>query len=250
MNYNDLHAHPRDSRIHFDAAAHTYLADMADGSKLACDSVTTIVEDFFEKFDADYWAARKATYDRPAEVIKAEWEAKGRIARELGTQLHDRIERHYLGMQIEPEAMSDPAFLNFITFAKQRHLVPYRSEWRIFSERYHIAGTLDFLAFDGNVFEIYDWKRSSKIVTADGSPIRDNRYGKYAKAPIAHIPDCTFHHYALQLSLYRYLLALEYGIEVSAGHLGTFHPDYDRPYVVDMPYYKDEVKTILATRLP
>lgn len=249
MSYNDIHRHARDSRIRFDAAAHSYLAELPDGTPVPCDSVTTIVEDFFEKFDADYWAARKATAERPAEVIKAEWAAKGQAARDLGTQLHDRIERHYLGEEPEPEALADPAFRNFMVFAGHRRLTPYRSEWRIFSERYRIAGTLDFLAFDGERFEIYDWKRSSKIVDEQGRPITGNRYGKCAKAPIAHIPDCTYHHYALQVSLYRYLLALEYGIEVAAGHLGTFHPHYDRPYIVEMPYYKAEVETILASRL-
>ena len=249
MNYNELNAHPRDRRVRFDAPTHTYTVLCEDGREVACDSVTTVVEDLFEKFDAEYWAARKATADHPKEAIMAEWEAAGQRARDLGTLLHDRIERYYLGEQPDSEAAADRAFAHFLRFAASTPLRPYRSEWRIFSERYRISGTLDFLAYDGSRFVIYDWKRSAKIVDSLGHPIVDNRYGKYAGAPVAHVPDTVYQHYALQVSLYRYLLHLEYGIVVSEGFLGTFHPDYDRPYVIPMPYYLDEVKAILDARL-
>lgn len=249
MTYNDLNAHPRDSRIHFNQEAHSYYVDCGDGTQLPCDSVTTVVDDLFEKFDVDYWAARKATPGHSAEDIKKEWAEKGRQARDLGTVMHDRIERHYLGHEPEPEALADPAFRNFMEFTRRVSLRPYRSEWRIYSEKYRIAGTLDFLAFDGSRFEIYDWKRSSKIVAFDGTPITADRFGKTAHAPVGHVPDTTFHHYALQLSLYRYILETEYRIRVADGHLGTFHPDYDRPHVVHMPYLRDEVIAILEQRL-
>lgn len=245
MNYNDINRHHRDNRIHFDAATHTYSVDCADGSSLPCVSVTTVVENLFAKFDADYWAQRKATPQRPAHVIKEEWARKGQIARELGTILHDRIERHYFGEEPDAEALADRAFCNFLSFARQHRLQPYRSEWRIFSEKYAVAGTLDFLACTDGRFEIYDWKRSSKIVTPAGEPITYNAYGNHAFAPIAHIPDCTYQHYAMQVSLYRLLLELEYGIVARAGYLGTFHPDYDRPHIVEMPYYRDEAQAVL-----
>ena len=62
MSYNERNAHARDRRLHFDAPTHTYYVDReSDGSQFVCESVTTIVEGLFEQFDADYWAARKAT---------------------------------------------------------------------------------------------------------------------------------------------------------------------------------------------
>lgn len=138
--------------------------------------------------------------------------------------------------------------MHFMAFAADHSLTPYRSEWPIFSRRYRIAGTLDFLAHDGEKFEIYDWKRSTKVCDAFSRPLLTN-YGKYAFAPIRHIPDTTYHHYALQLSFYRYMLATEYDIEVSACHLGVFHPDMASYHLVDVPYLRDEVITILNSRL-
>lgn len=242
-DYNAAHVHERDGRISFEPGEHKYVVD----GTIACESVTELVGNCFEKFDADYWAERKATPTVTAEQIKAQWERKGEIARILGTQLHDRIEHHYLGYVPDDEALAEPGFRHFLRFAERHKLHPYRSEWPIFMEEYGLAGTLDFLTFDGEKYEIYDWKRSTKVVDNYGT-LRTDSFGKRALAPIDSLPDTTYHHYALQLSFYRYILAQKYGIEVSACHLGVFHPDLPDYYLVDVPYLLDEVKAILATR--
>lgn len=243
-DFNNINRHERDSRVCLEHADHRYVVD----GSIICDSVTNVVSSCFTPFDADYWAARKATPECPPEVIKARWEEKARIARELGTELHARIERHYLGLPATGEAMSEKAFGLFMKFAAEHHLKPYRTEWTIFSEDHQLAGTLDFLAFDGNKFRIYDWKRSTKVVDAAGQPNLAN-YGKYARNPISHLPDTTYHHYALQLSFYRHILADKYGIEAESAHLGVFHPDLDRYHLVEVPYLHDEVEALLRLRL-
>ena len=42
--------------------------------------------------------------------------------------------------------------------------------------------------------------------------------------PLAHLPDCNYYHYCLQLNAYRYILETEYGFKVSEMLLGVFHP--------------------------
>lgn len=247
FDFNKANSHPRDSRIHFDAPSHTYYIEAENGDHIYCDSVTTVVENCFEQFDAEKWARRKATPEHSAEEIMAEWARKGEEARDAGTLMHDRIERYYLGEELEDEAYDDESFCRFLRFTESYHLKPYRSEWRIYSRKYRIAGTLDFLVYDDGVFEIYDWKRSAKIVDCFGNPNLNN-FGKFAFAPLQNLPDTTFHHYALQVSLYRYILETEYDIIVADGHLGTFHPAYDRPFVVNMPYLRDEVIALLNDR--
>lgn len=241
MNYNELNHHRRDDLLAFDADTHKYtVAGVEYGS------VTELVEDCFEKFDAEYWAERKATPQCPAHVLLAQWEERGKDARDRGTRLHDRIERHYLGLPDLPDD-GDRAFALFRDFAACRSLAPYRSEWRIFYEDCHLAGTLDFLAVtpEGKL-QLWDWKRSNKVCDDDGQPVTDNRWRKRAFAPLASIPDTTFFHYALQLSIYRFILAEKYGIEVESAHLGVFHPDNASWWVVDVPYLRDEVITLLS----
>ena len=204
-------------------------------------SVSTIVESCFEKFDADYWAARKApSLGMTPQEVKDMWERKGEQARNLGTQMHEKIERYYLGLPNE----SDETYELFRRFAQDYNLIPYRTEWAIYDEDSGVAGTLDFLNCEDGIFTIYDWKRSNKIIV-NGKVDSVSRWGKRAFAPIAHIHDTTFWHYALQVSIYRYILEKNYGINVSHSRLAVFHPDNHRPYVVNVPYIRDEVIAVL-----
>lgn len=242
MNFNDAHSHVRDGLINFDPSCHVYTF----GDEVF-ESVTTVVENCFAKFDAETWARKKRPQD--PESLLAEWEAKGKEARELGTLMHDRIERHYLGEAIDSEAFTDPTFKRFLAFDKEYQLKPYRSEWRIYSEDYKIAGTLDFLAVDERgQFNIFDWKRSTKVVDCWGNVI-DNSFRRTAEVPLQFLADTTFNHYALQVSIYRFILAAHYGIRVNRAFLGVFHPEMPSHYCVELPYLRREVETLLNYRI-
>ena len=91
-NYNSRNAHHRDCLLNFDEINHKYTID---GKDLI--SVTTLIENCFEKFDADYWAAKKAPkMGITADELKARWEANAQQARDLGTAMHDKIEKYYM----------------------------------------------------------------------------------------------------------------------------------------------------------
>jgi hypothetical protein len=244
MDYNQQHTHERDALIHFNEADHIYTHN---GQTL--ESVTTIVEECFEQFDAPYWAARKATAEVTAEMLMEQWAENGRQARDLGTLMHDRIEHYYLGYGLDESAMKDDTFSMFLDFTREYKLQPYRTEWRIYYEEYGIAGTLDFLNYDGNEFVIFDWKRSTKLTDAAGRVIKESRYRKTAKSPLQSLPDTTFYHYALQVSIYRYILEQKYGINVSRSKLGVFHPENGRYIVIDLPYLRKEVVDLLEARI-
>ena len=240
MSYNINNSHPRDSRINFDEVSHTYTYN---GQVFK--SVTSIVEECFEQFDADYWSKKKApSMGMTPEEVKAMWAKKGEESRNLGTQLHEKIERHYMGL---PNA-SDMTYKLFEKFTEKYKLMPYRTEWAIYDEESKIAGTLDFMNFQNGVFTIFDWKRSNKIIVC-GAPEKCNKWNKRAFSPISHVHDTTYWHYALQLSIYRYILEKNYGINVSNSKLGVFHPDYTQPHVVDVPYMRDEVIAVLRNRI-
>lgn len=238
-NYNKNNSHIRDSRINFDEASHTYTYN---GQVFK--SVTTIVEECFEQFDAEYWSKRKApSLGMSPQEVKAMWSKKGEEARNLGTQLHEKIERHYMGLSNS----SDATYILFEKFIEQYHLSPYRTEWAIYDEDSKIAGTLDFLNFQNGEFTIFDWKRSNKIIVC-GQPEKCSKWGKRAFNPISHVHDTTYWHYALQVSIYRYILEKNYGIKITSSKLAVFHPDYNQPYVIDIPYMRDEVIAVLRNR--
>ena len=238
MTYNEANAHPRDQHLTFEPETHVY---RFAGRELR--PVTSVVESCFTPFDVDTWApacARRRGI--PEEELRREWELNGRLAREQGTLMHARIERYYLG-DPDPEADADASYALFRQFAACHTLHPFRTEWGVYDEDLGIAGTIDFLDYSKGQFTIIDWKRSDKLV-GGGVPIVESRYGDHALHPITHIPDTTYWHYALQVSIYRYILERKYGIGVSNCCLAVFHPNNPRHYLLRMPYLRAEVEAI------
>ena len=231
MNCNQINRHDRDSLILFDEASHTYTVHGQ-----VYKSVTTLIGEYFEQFDADYWAVKKApSLGMTPEEVKAMWERNGEEARNLGTMMHAKIERYYLGQPNE----SDDTYRLFEQFTQYYHLTPYRTEWTIFDEDSKIAGTLDFLNFRDGVFTIFDWKRSNKIDPNDRNPWANGLNG------LEHLTDTAYSHYCLQQNLYRYMLEKNYGIKVSRMNLVVLHPELNTYRVVPVPPMERELNIIL-----
>jgi hypothetical protein len=239
-SFNKTNSPLRDERIEFFPDPHIYTID-----NVPAPSASTIVSKFFPEFDMKYWAERKAQeLGMIPNEVEEMWKEKGKIARNKGTLLHEQIEKFYLGENYRKVE----SFTLFEQFVKDHsNLTPYRSEWRIFDEKYHLAGTIDLLAKNGNRFEIYDWKRSKKVVNNfDGTPITTNNW-QCGIGQLAHIDDTSYNRYCLQQNLYRYILEENYDIEVSKMYLVILHPMYDKYYNFEIPYFKEEIEYILNT---
>ena len=239
FRYNKRNSHRRDYYISFDEANHKYTVD---GKILQ--SVTNIVENCFPKFDAQLHAMTTAAkMGMTEEEVIAMWERKGKESRELGTAMHQKIESYYQGK----DSKEDDAFRLFKMFADKVKLEPYRTEWAVYDTDYNIAGTIDFVDYQDGKYTIYDWKRSDKII-ANGMPVKVSKYQEKGLYPLEHLENSAYYHYALQLSLYKFILEKNYDIKVSDLRLGIFHPSYDKPYVLKMPYLENEVKRLMELR--
>ena len=237
-------AHDRDEHIEFDEPLHKYTILGATDYT----SVTTFIGKLFDHFDADAviskmmkgknWAKSKY-HGMTAEAIKAQWAAAGAQAAADGTKMHADIEFFY---KFEPFENSSPEFRQFLQFAAQCPLRPYRSEWRVYNEDIKIVGTIDmvFEHPDGTV-SIYDWKRAKKLDKYDS-------WGKRAKHPaLKHIPDTNYWHYALQLNLYQFILETKYGVKVIDRVLVCCHPDRSEFEAAPVPNLQHEIGVLLAS---
>lgn len=238
--FNIRNQHWRDRNVTFRKADHLYIVD---GTPL--DSVTTFVKNCFPEFDSEFHAKRKAeALGITKEAVLEMWDKKGRESREQGTAMHEEIESYYLGKSVS----TDSTFELFKIFANKITLKPYRTEWAVYDWEQKIAGTIDFVDYQNGEYIIYDWKRSDKLIAKNGLPIKNSQYGEKALPPIENLDDSPYYHYALQLSLYKYILEKNYGITVSKLRLGIFHPSYNKPYVLEMPYLKNEIDTLFGLR--
>ena len=238
--FNIRNRYWRDRNVSFREADHVYIVDSTP-----LDSVTTFVKNCFPEFDSELHAKRKAeALGITKEAVLEMWDKKGRESREQGTVMHKKIESFYLGK----EPSTDETFELFKIFANKIALKPYRTEWAVYDWEQKIAGTIDFVDYQNGEYIIYDWKRSDKLIAKNGLPIKNSLYGEKALPPIENLDDSPYYHYALQLSLYKYILEKNYGITVSKLRLGIFHPSYNKPYVLEMPYLQNEIDTLFGLR--
>ncbi len=244
IGFNKKNSHQKDKRIKFYSEKHIYSIDGVPAF-----SASTIISRFFPEFDA--WGKARAL--RPSnplfgyevnEIVQI-WKERGLEAASLGTFLHEQIEKFYLNQ----EYVETEEFYQFKNFVENHpDIEPYRSEWRIFDDNIGVAGTIDLIVKSEQGFDIYDWKRSKKIINPfEGKPIEIDTWGKVGIGKLNHIDDTSYNRYCLQQSLYKYILEQNYGIEVNNMFLIVMNPEYDNYYKVSVPYLRNEIEHILGT---
>lgn len=132
------------------------------------------------------------------------------------------------------------------------------AEKRVHLEKYKVAGMIDVPLIKGNKFAILDWKTNKdkirkhpgyyKKEKINNQFVKTNRFiitKDTFKHPISHVPASKFHIYALQLSLYSYMLE-QWGYTPAKNHLEIIHmmPEME-PVLIKIPYMKAEIEEIL-----
>jgi hypothetical protein len=245
--------HPRDDCIVFDEPTHVYTVNGSSKGVISC---TKFLHEFFPHFDADAtirkmmrspkWPQSK-WFGKTAAEIKKEWNDNGAAASTAGTAMHLAIEQFLHGHPeiIEPATLDTVEWKYFQNFWEdvKDDLVPYRSEWEVWSEEHKLAGSIDMIFYrkSDDSYVIYDWKRSKEIKKENGF---GNGFG-----PAAHLPDCNYWHYTLQLNVYRWFLETFYGLRISDMYLIILHPDNKNYKRFRLNRLDDEVAGMLDCRL-
>lgn len=245
-------AHPRDKDIVFDEPTHIYTVKGSSNGYISC---TGFLHAFFGHFDPDAiiakmmsspkWRASKY-YGQTAEEIKAGWNENGRVASEAGTEMHLAIEM-FLNDSAElipPHLKETREWSYFMDFWRDHgaDLEPYRMEWEVWVSEIKLAGSIDgiFRRRSDGRFLIYDWKRSKEIKTSNGF--------QSGLGPLAHLPDCNYWHYSLQLNVYRWILETYYGFDVADMYLVIMHPDAKGYKRMRLNRMDDEVAEMVECR--
>lgn len=235
-NYNKRNEHPRDQRVCFYPSPHIYTID-----GVYVKSVSTITSLFFPDFDTIKFADLKANdLGLSPDQIIAKWEKDRIQAANDGTKLHLEIEDYFLNGTLS----NSIEFKMFRNFINDHTLNAYRTEWRIFEEDYNIAGTADYINFYNGIYELYDWKRSKKIIDSEGYPIKINNWQK-GLGVLSKIDDTSFNRYCIQQNIYRLILKNKYDIELSKMHLVVLHPLYQNYVKIEVPIDETTAKCVL-----
>lgn len=265
-------AHSRDKNIQFFEEGHKYVILTEPHVKYT--SVTTWNHSHFPHFDADEvidnmmkgrgWKEGHKYWGLTPEQIKAQWNSNKDAVAGAGTDLHFEIECfnndsrftfNYSNKELYEIYMADNnnthkskpiEWQYYINFIKDYpDLKPYRTEWLIYHDDVKISGSIDMVYEnpDGTL-SIYDWKRSKNIT-------RINNFNKFAlSAPVCHLPDSNFWHYALQLNTYKTILEEKYGKTIKDLFLVRLHPDAEEKNyeLIPLPNLKREINELFTER--
>ena len=180
----------KDNFLFFDEGPHRYTDTLGNEYR----SVTTLIGDYYNHFDADYWAHKKAREQGKSEkAIRAEWDRIKDEACERGTKQHNGLEdaiKEVSKFKNCIRYLNDTGSGRVITIADVPALIPnplnidefkeatnnkYPEIYRVFdfyTERgyviyseigaflmdYLISGTIDIFCYRPTDFVILDWK--------------------------------------------------------------------------------------------
>lgn len=173
-----------------------------DNIKMSILKAKRIVDKHLEGIDLQIYETEKA-------LLKAEWDAKNKEAKENGSNVHEMIRNMFctdlysvktnLGINTEGYQVQDK-FLETESgiFNELRVEIPL-------SEDYLLVGIIDCVIKNGNNLEIIEWKTDEKISFKSIFEV-SAKHNKKLKYPLSALDDCSGIQYQIQLSLYAYML--------------------------------------------
>ena len=149
------------------------------------------------------------------QIVLKGWNNKLVNSQDYGIDIHDIAEKINNNKEVSPEYELFKRQLNAI-YSHYRFLY---SEFKVYSEKYRVAGTIDTIGIRQKTLNSFvdfsDFKTNiEKGITFTSSKLNDKgqlkHYRKMYLKPIDHLEECTYNEYALKLSLYAYLFEQEY----------------------------------------
>ena len=239
-------------------------------------SVTSIISKLKEPFDAEATAERSSKnkkskwYGLDKEEILKQWNYTNKVATDLGNWYHNQRETDVCELHnIEREGYTIPIVRPIIKEGL-KYSPPQKvsdgmyPEHLVYMQSAGLCGQSDLVEIVNGFVNITDYK-SNKEIRLRGYQSWDGTYKKML-SPVNHLEDCHINHYALQLSIYMYMI-LRHNPKLKPGKMCIHHvmfrtcgkDKYDNPIyekdnngdpivmdveVYDLPYLKEEKKGI------
>ena len=223
--------------IVFNAAEHSYKS-INNTEAISWTSVTTLISSLKKPFDAKAVAARVSKnkrskwYGIEPKIIEQIWKNEADRATTLGTYYHNQREADLCSFaSIEREGITVPIFKpyeepNGLKIAPLQKLDPgVYPEHMVYLKSTGICGQSDLVEVVNGRVNIIDYKTNKEIKTEGFT----NWEGISEKMldPISHLDDCNFNHYALQLSIYMYII-LKHNPKLQPGKIFIHHITFEQ----------------------
>jgi ATP-dependent exoDNAse (exonuclease V) beta subunit len=261
--------------IVFKADTHSYTS--TDEDIIDWISVTSLVSNFKEPFDAKAVAEKVSKnkkskwYGLNPQEIQDIWKAEAFRATELGTFYHNQRESDICSLaSIEREGTPLPVYVPLekdgLKYAPEQKITDgIYPEMLVYLKSAGVCGQSDLVEVVNGRVMITDYKTNKEIKTE--SYKNWEGVSKKMLFPVHHLDDCHINHYALQLSIYMYII-LKHNPKLQPGNIFIHHVVFEQqsedkngypvykilpngdPVVtevipIELPYLRDEVISIM-----
>lgn len=220
--------------ITFTPQLHKYTSIEQDGIDWI--SVTSFIGNFKQPFDADTIAEKSSKnkkskwYGMTPDEIKTAWKNEAKRATDLGTFYHNQREVDICSLDtIERHGVTVPVYKPIekegVKFSPNQKLGNgVYPEHMVYLKSAGLCGQSDLVEVVNGYVNITDYKTNKEIKT-EGFKSWDGTVTKMLP-PVAHLDDCNLNHYALQLSLYMFII-LKHNPRLKPGTLTIHHIMFD-----------------------
>lgn len=262
--------------IKFNADNHSYTS--IDGEAIDWISVTTLVSHFKKPFDAKAVAEKVSKSKRSKwagvdpKIIQEIWNNESTRSTTLGTWYHNQREDDLCALaSLNVEGTTIPVFRpaevkEGVKIAPSQKLEPgVYPEHMVYLRSAGICGQSDLVEVVNGKVNIIDYKTNKEIKKE--SYVNWEGISDKMLHPVNNLDDCNFYHYALQLSIYMYII-LKHNPKLRPGNIFIHHitfevekedqwgypiaklDDNGEPIVkevipMEVPYLVDEVHAII-----
>ena len=221
--------------IVFNADDHSYRS--IDDSNIDWISVTTLVSHFKKPFDAKKIAEKVSKkknskwYGIEPKLIQQIWNGESERSTTLGTWYHNQREVDLCSFaSMEREGVTVPVFRpsevkEGVKVAPTQKLEPgVYPEHMVYLRSAGICGQSDLVEVVNGKVNIIDYKTNKKIDTE--SYVDWEGKSEKMTPPLDLLDDCNFNHYALQLSIYMYII-LKHNPKLKPGKIFIHHVTFE-----------------------
>ena len=211
---------------------HSYQSiDAADPMKWV--SVTTLVSYFKQPFDSKYIAAKVSKskkskwYGKTPEEITTIWKSESKRATDLGTWYHnqreadilecDSITKYNVKLKVVAPIVDEKGVKTASSQKLDDGIYP---EHLVYLKSAGICGQSDLVEIVNGCVHILDYKTNKEIKTS--SFVNWEGMSQKMNQPLDHLDDCNYFHYALQLSIYMYMI-IKHNPKLKPGSLIIHH---------------------------
>jgi ATP-dependent exoDNAse (exonuclease V) beta subunit len=195
-------------------------------------SVTSLISNFKQPFDADTIAVKSSKnkkskwYGMTPEEIKEAWKAEANRATTLGTWYHNQREADICEIEnMERHGCTVPIFKPIekdgVKYSPEQKLKDgVYPEHMVYLKSAGICGQSDLVEVVNGQVHITDYKTNKEIKTS--GYVNWEGVSQKMLPPVSHLDDCHLNHYALQLSMYMYII-LKHNPKLTMGSLTIHH---------------------------